>query len=147
MRGISPIVKIRQLLQAICVKDHEEHWAKHLADAIVLLTCELKEIRNDKHNAILQRLAQLENKIMTAIETYGQAVNTAFDKIGTAVDGVASDVKWLKDEILKLQNTPGPISASDQAILDGIQARAEAVVAKVEALDSLTVPPATPPTP
>jgi len=50
-----------------------------------------------------------------------------------------------KDEIVKLQNTPGPISASDQAILDGLQARAEAAVAKVEALDALTVTPATPP--
>lgn len=120
-----------------------------LSNSISELACEVRKlgrnIENSNNNqAILNRLAEMECKIMTAIETYGEAVNAAFDKIGSAVEGVSSDVQWLKDEIVKLQNTPGPISPSDQAILDGIQARAEAVVAKVEALDALTTPPATP---
>jgi cell division protein FtsB len=92
-------------------------------------------------------LNQLLNKIMSAIETFGTAVNASFDKLGTAVDGVAADVDFLKAEIKKLQDNPGPISPADQAILDGIQARADQLDQKVEALDAMTSQPPVPPTP
>lgn len=82
---------------------------------------------------------------MSKISEFGDTVNTRFDELGTAVDGVAADVEFLKKEIERLQNTPGPISAEDQATLDGIQARANALSDKVKALDAATEQPPVPP--
>lgn len=78
---------------------------------------------------------------MSKVSQFADRVNTAFGKLETAVDGVTTDVAALKAEIEKLQNTPGDITPEDQAILDGIQARAEALGDKAAALDELTTPP------
>jgi len=111
----------------------------HLAEAILALAREIHELHLSlNNNAVLCRIAEMENKIMSAISDYGDRVNSAFDRLGTAVDGIASDVDFLKAEILKLQTNPGPISPEDQAILDGIQSRADTLAAKVEALDAAT---------
>lgn len=61
------------------------------------------------------------------------------------MDGVAADVDFLKKEIERLQNTSGQITPEDQAILDGIQARANQLSEKVKALDAATEQPPTPP--
>ena len=84
--------------------------------------------------------------IMEAIDTFAAAVNAAFDSLGTAVDGVSADVDFLKAEIVKLQNSPGTLTPADQATLDGIQTRANALAEKVKALDAATEQPPTPPT-
>lgn len=82
---------------------------------------------------------------MSAISEFA-ARQTAFnDRQDAAVQGISDDVAELKAEIEKLQNTQGTITAEDQALLDSIQARSEAIATKLEALDALT-PPA-PPTP
>lgn len=106
-------------------------------------------------------------KIMSAITDYADRVNTAFDNIGSSVDGlvtsvngITGDVAGLKDLITKLQNSPGQITPEDQATLDATEAKANALVAKVQgvaaslkALDDATETaptpapePATPPT-
>lgn len=82
---------------------------------------------------------------MSAISDFGARVDAAFEKLGVAVDGVASDVAFLKEEIRKLQENPGPITPEDQAILDGIESRVGALSAKVEALDAATEQPPVPP--
>lgn len=81
---------------------------------------------------------------MATIQEFADRVNTAFDEIGTAVDGVVTDIQWLKDKITELQNTPGPISPEDQARLDALEARAAAAVTKVKALDASTETPPAP---
>ncbi len=78
---------------------------------------------------------------MPGIKDANAAITEAFDKLGVAVDGVSADVDFLKAEILKLQNNPGPISAEDQAILDGLVTRSQGLSAKVEALDAATENP------
>lgn len=78
---------------------------------------------------------------MSAISDFGDAVNSRFDELGAAVDGVAADVVFLKDEIKKLQENPGPITPADQAILDGVQARVGSLAEKVKALDEATENP------
>lgn len=89
-------------------------------------------------------LEKLGDKIMSAISDFASVVNTKFDELGKAVEGVATDVQFLKDEIAKLQNNPGPISPEDQAILDGVQARVVSLTDKVKALDEATSQPPTP---
>lgn len=81
---------------------------------------------------------------MEAITKFSADVNVAFDKIGTAVDGLTGDVAQLKKQIEDLQNSPGTLTPEDQAALDAIQTRANAVAEKLSALDALTEPPAPP---
>lgn len=97
--------------------------------------------RLDKLSKLIEKQGAL---LMSAISEFA-AKQTAFnDRQDAAVAGLTQDVTELKDEILKLQNTPGNVTPEDQALLDGIQARAEAITTKLEALDALTPP--TPPT-
>ena len=89
-------------------------------------------------------LRQSIQAIMSAIATYAEKVNASFDKIATAVTGIADDVTFLKEEIAKLQNTNGPISPEDQAILDGLEARTATLTTNLETLNAATSRPPTP---
>lgn len=82
---------------------------------------------------------------MSAISDFAATVNASFDRIGTAVTDLQGDVKSLQDQIKALQDSQGQITPSDQALLDGIQAKAADVSTKLAALDELTppVPPTT----
>lgn len=89
---------------------------------------------------------------MSAISDYAQRVNTVFDSIGQAVDGIVADIDFLKKKIEDLQNSSGQITPEDQALLDAIEARANTVASKVKALDEATAalpaePPPVPETP
>ena len=85
-------------------------------------------------------------KVMSKVSEFATAMNAFTDRQDAAVAALQGDVSWLKDKIDQLQNTPGEISAEDQALLDAIQARADSVAVKLEALDAMT-PPAVPVTP
>ncbi len=78
---------------------------------------------------------------MSVISDYAAKVNAFQDRVDTAITGIGGDIDALNAEILKLQNTSGAITPEDQALLDGIQARSEAIATKLEALDALTPPP------
>lgn len=98
--------------------------------------------------ATKQDLETAVRTVMDAITQFKNAVDQSFDRLGSAVDGLAADVNFLKSEIERLQTTPGTLTPEDQAILDGIQARMASVADRVSALDALTEPPAPPaPTP
>jgi hypothetical protein len=79
------------------------------------------------------------------IQAFATAVTAFLDRQDTAVTDLQGDVKSLNDQITALQNSSGAITPSDQALLDGIQARASAIADKLDALDSMTPPVA--PTP
>lgn len=81
--------------------------------------------------------------IMSAISEFATKQNAHNDKIDTAVSGLQGDVQTLTDTIKKLQESAGQITPEDQALLDAIDARAQGISDKLEALDALT-PPATP---
>ena len=81
---------------------------------------------------------------MASIQEFAGRVDAAFDALHTSVAGIETDVTWLKDEIVRLNNTPGPISPEDQALLDAIEARATALVTRVQTLDAATETPPTP---
>lgn len=81
---------------------------------------------------------------MSQIADY-HAKQVAFhDRQDVAVEGITKDVADQAALIKQLQENPGPITPEDQALLDQLQARNEAVTAKLEALDALT-PPTPPP--
>lgn len=85
-------------------------------------------------------------RIMSAISDFSAAVTAFFDRQDAAVTDLQGDVKNLQDQIAALQASQGQITPADQALLDGIQARAQAVADKLDALDALT-PPVAPPAP
>lgn len=80
------------------------------------------------------------HKIMSAISDFAAAVTGFFDQQDAAVTALQGDVKNLTDQIAALQNSNGAITPEDQALLDGIQARAKSVADKLNALDALTPP-------
>lgn len=122
---------------------------KELADSVRALACAIesaaKELREHFKLVTKCDLKEMECRIMSKISEFGIVVNTRFDELATAVDGVVADVEFLKKEIERLQTNPGPISAEDQAILDSIQSRADQLSEKVKALDAATEQPLPPP--
>ena len=119
----------------------EKELAKLLGaekDEISLLRRVLNSVEQTGIN-INERL----DKIMSAISDFAAKQNAFNDRQDAAVEGLTTDVNALKAEIQKLQNSPGTITPEDQASLDSLQARAEGIATKLEALDALTPP--TPP--
>lgn len=83
---------------------------------------------------------------MSAISDYATKQNAHNSKIDEAILGLVGDFKTLNDLIAKLQGSPGSITPEDQASLDALEARGQAIEDKLTALDALTppTPPATP---
>lgn len=77
---------------------------------------------------------------MSAISDFAAKQNAFNDRMDTAVADLTGDVKSLNDTIAKLQSSPGTITDEDQASLDALQKRGEAIATKLEALDALTPP-------
>ncbi len=81
--------------------------------------------------------------IMSAISDFA-VKQTAFNaRMESSIQGIGGDIAELNKKIQELQNSAGQISAEDQATLDDLQAKGEALAAKFEAMDAL-IPPATP---
>lgn len=93
-----------------------------------------------------------------SIAAYVTAVNAAFDAIdasnisaSASVTALAADIKFIADELAKIQNSPGTLSAVDQASLDASLGRAttaatnaKAAADALAALDKANTPPVAP---
>lgn len=104
---------------------------------------QLIEISQSKSLACFATKTDLKNTektIMSAISDFAVKQEAFNDRVDTAITGVIGDIKALNDLVEKLQTTPGPISAEDQASLDALEVRGDAIAAKLEALDALTPP-------
>jgi hypothetical protein len=88
----------------------------------------------------LAHIIHFLGKIMSKISEFATAQNAFNDRMDVAVTGLQGDVKALNDEIAKLQGSAGEVTPEDQASLDAIQARAETITTKLEALDAMTAP-------
>lgn len=128
---------------------HEHDLLHATITAINSLTEAVKGLHSEQSikTAILHRLAEMENNIMSKISEFATAQKTFNDRQDAAITGLQGDVKSLTDKIAELQNSAGTVTPEDQALLDDLQTRGEAITAKLEALDALTPPPIPPPTP
>ena len=94
----------------------------------------------DHECRILAKLDHIKEFIMSVVSDFSDKQNAFFDRQDKAITDLQGDVKFLNDTIATLQNSPGTISAADQASLDAIQARASTISDKLDALDALTPP-------
>lgn len=83
------------------------------------------------------------NSIMSAISDYAAKQKEYNDRISTGLGNIAGDIAEIKRKLEEMQNNPGPISAEDQALLDGLLADAERMASRVTEIDDMT-PPAVP---
>lgn len=92
---------------------------------------------------IIEELIKLRHKgdqTMSIISEFVVKQNQYNDKIEAAYNGIAEDVKSLKDLVAKLQESAGQISAEDQALLNQLETRTSELSDKLAALDDLTPP-------
>ncbi len=83
---------------------------------------------------------------MATVQDFINAEAPVLASLGTALTALGAGVKALDDLITQFQNSPGNLSAADQAALDQIQATSQALVAQANAIS--TTPPGQPvPTP
>lgn len=80
---------------------------------------------------------------MSAISDFAARQKAFNDRMDTAVSGLTEDIATMNAKIQELQSTPGAITPEDQALLDDLQQRGEAIAQRLEALDALR-PPAPP---
>ncbi len=100
---------------------------------------------NQSDNVVWQGNALFTmEKIMSAISDFADKMKAHNDKVDAAVSGISGDLDNLKAQITALQNSQGQITPADQALLDGIEAKAGSIADKVSALDDLTPPPVPP---
>ena len=79
---------------------------------------------------------------MSQVSDFATAVQSAFDKVNSDLDTITTGIANLDALITAFQNSPGTLSAADQAALDGIQAASQALVTKADAVS--VVPPVAP---
>lgn len=83
---------------------------------------------------------------MSAVSIFVDQMNAFFTRQDAAVADLQGDIDNLNEQIKALQDSQGTISPEDQALLDGIQAKASSISDKLDAMDALT-PPKAPPGP
>ena len=110
------------------------------------LSNHLSSIRKSLENlATKEDLRQMKEQIMTQVQTWAANEQVDLTNIAATLNNVAVGAAALKVLITNLQNSPGTLSAADQAALDGIQAASDALV--IQANNISTTPPGTPVTP
>lgn len=109
-----------------------------IKDAIYELTHVLRGM------GALQEINNKLDKIMSQISDFAAAVQTSFDKVNTDLDNITTGIAALDTLITNFQNSPGTLSAIDQAALDAIQKASQALVTKADAINVVApTPPVT----
>lgn len=113
---------------------------------------------NQTNKAILNRLAEMETNIMSAISDYlaKQAAfnarqEAAIESVTGSLSGLTEDVIELNRVIVELQNSSGGVTPGDQALITEAETKGAALTARLEtfatALEALNAqtPPTVPP--
>jgi hypothetical protein len=79
---------------------------------------------------------------MSKITDWAATEQADLAAVSTTLDGIVAGIANLDTLITNLQNSPGTLSASDQAALDAIKAASAALVTKSGAI--VVTPPVTP---
>ena len=114
--------------------------AKALASGLnVLLYC--RDLLNQIAAAQAANQKELQN-VMSQITDWAAKEQADLTSMQGSLAGIVAQQKALNDKITALQNSPGTLSASDQAALDGILAASDALVTQTAAVIAPTPVPA-----
>jgi hypothetical protein len=97
--------------------------------------------------ALLMDNIAKEQLFMSQITDWAAKEQADLTTISTTLDGIVAAIVALNALITAFQNSPGTLSAADQAALDGIQTASKALVAKASAIIVSPPPPPPPPPP
>lgn len=67
------------------------------------------------------------------ITGYSDQINTGLEGVGTSLDDIKGDLKFLNDKLTEIQNSAGDISPEDQASLDAALGRLKETSDKADA--------------
>lgn len=81
---------------------------------------------------------------MSAITDWAAREQADLSAISSKLDDLATGVANLNAQIVGLQNSPGTLSASDQAALDSIEAASSTLLKKVEDISVTPLQPVQP---
>lgn len=119
--------------------DESAHLLTH---AILELTAAVRG-GHCKHetNILLARIEESEKRIMSQITDWAAKEQANLDAVSGTLDGIVKGIADLDAKITALQNSPGTLSAADQAALDSIVAASGALVTKSAAISTAPPPP------
>lgn len=80
-------------------------------------------------------------KIMSQIQDWAAQEQADLTAISGTLDTIVTGINALDTLITNFQNSPGTLSAADQAALDGIKAASAALVTKSSAINVTPPPP------
>jgi hypothetical protein len=101
------------------------------------------EDRLERLQQTLDRIEEKENLIMSKITDWAAAEQADLTTISNTLNGIVTGIAALDALITAFNNSPGTLSPSDQAALDGIKAASAALVTQSAAIS--TAPPSTSP--
>ena len=121
-----------------------------ISSGIAAVFANLKGLTDNKAElaqlvSLLSANIQKEQGFMSQITDWAAAEQADLTQISTTLDAIVAGVTALDTLITNFQNSPGTLSAPDQAALDGIQAASKALVSKASAIS--TAPPTPPAAP
>lgn len=82
-----------------------------------------------------EQLAQKIHILMSAVTDFAATVQKNFDALSADIDSIQAGITNLDTLIQGFQNSPGTLSAADQAALDAISANSAALVTKANAIN------------
>jgi hypothetical protein len=91
-------------------------------------------------DSVLSAIADLKKQVLQQGATTMSAVTDFAAKVEANFAATKAGIQALDDKITALQNSPGTLSASDQAALDAIVADSAALVTQTNALPPTVVP-------
>ncbi len=127
---------IRALIHIIVSQEEDFAKLNHRLDHI-----------NERINHMDKNFTAFANSVSATFDDFG----TKVDELTTSLNGLAGDIKAQADLIAQLQASGRAVTAEDQALIDGIDAKGKSAAARLttvsdglKALDAVTPP--TPPT-
>ena len=123
-----------------------EDWEHGIKEAINGLAASINGLtewhKSHSSTATKHDLFEMEKRIMSQITDWAAQEQADLTAISTTLDGIVAGIAALDALITQFQSSPGTLSASDQAALDGIKAASAALVTKAGAIS--VAPPAAP---
>jgi hypothetical protein len=89
---------------------------------------------------ILSAIADLERRVLRQGEQFMSAITDFSAKVESNFATIKTGIQALDDKITAFQNSPGTLSATDQAALDAIVADSAALATAANSMPSVTPP-------